>query len=149
MDQDGAELHTFSSSNQAYWDAAADLKVQWKIWPLQSDDTCDTKQVKLEYSLNNGSTWSAIFLMIRRPPRSTQSGTSTKSGIISTSQDLSKVRIRMIVRCESCSPCDDGGDPGDPKFCCNEYDSELGRWIRYTVTDCNNCELSSCDGGAC
>jgi hypothetical protein len=147
LDQDGAELHTFSSSNQADWDAAADLKVTWKIFGLGSDDTCSTKQVKLEYKL--ASTWIAFSGWPKNATGSSQTGTATASGVISKSQNLANVKVRMIVRTASCDPCDDGGDPGDPVFCCKEYDSELGRWVHYHVTDCNNCTLSECNAGSC
>jgi hypothetical protein len=97
LDQDGAELHTFSSSNQADWDAAADLKVTWKIFGLDSDDTCSTKQVKLEYKL--ASTWIAFSGWPKNATGSSQTGTATASGVISKSQNLANVAATPVIQC--------------------------------------------------
>lgn len=146
LDQDGAELYNFSSSNQGDWDGPADIKVTWKIFGTTSEDTCTTKQVKLEYKL--ASSWIAFPGWPKNATGSSQTGTATASNVVGTSQNLANVRIRMMVRVASCDPCDDGGDPGDPTFACSTYDSELGRELCYNVTNCSNCGWS-CDSGSC
>ena len=146
LDQDGAELGNFSSANQGDWDAAADLKVQWKIFGTTSEDTCTVKQVKLEYSLNGGSGWTPFTGWPKNATGSSQTGTATMSGLISTSQNLANVRIRMMVRVASCDPCDDGGGGG---FHCEWFDSELQKTLCYNLSNCDDCAQGDCSSGSC
>lgn len=85
-----------SPSFQSYW-TSADLKIVWRVEAQgTSEDECSTESVIYRYTLN-ASSWTTA--LTKTPSGSVQSGTYTKS--LSTSQDISKVQVRIDSQAEA------------------------------------------------
>ncbi len=105
LDQEGHYWDNFTGGvSQSWWDSTGTLKVTYDI-TSGGNGTPATDIVELQYSLNNGSSWTSFSGFPKTVD--TASGTATKTGI-SAGQNLADVQVRLISKAASCSPCDVG-----------------------------------------
>ena len=103
--QQGHYWDDFSSgAHQSWWTSTGTLSCVYAI-TSGGNGTPATDIVELQYSLNNGSSWSSFSGFPKTV--TSASGTATKTGITS-GQNLANVQIRAISKAASCSPCDPG-----------------------------------------
>lgn len=101
-------------AHQADWTSAS-LKVEWTFDPRGGG--CDgVVRLRLEYSTNGGSSWTAFSGFPKNATGALQSGTASVSVAVGQNLDNLLVRMFLEVQIDASNYCP-GQRPGDPDFC--------------------------------
>lgn len=110
--QRSASFHTWATPAHQDDYSSLTLKVEWTLAALAGDACAGIASMRLEYSTNDGDTWAAFTGFPKAATGSPQSGTASKT--LSVSQDLSQLRVRVVLEIQIYEHCT---GPSDPEYC--------------------------------